>query len=226
MISKKIYKWIPKLIRREILNIKARILYDVIIKIGASGGYNNSYEGKNLVNTGAVVKNSKIGYATYISGNSTLLNIRIGRFCSIGQYVTNAFALHPSREWVSTHPAFYSPDNEIGLSFTDIQRFEEKAYLDKENGMQNEIGNDVWIGSYVKIMPGIRIGDGAIVATGSIVTKDVEPYAIVGGVPAKVIRNRFTNDQIKFLLNLKWWEKDLEWLNEKSYLFKNIEKLI
>lgn len=82
------------------------------------------------------------------------------------------------------------------------------------------IGNDVWIGQNVTIMPGVKIGDGAIIATNSTVTKDVEPYAIVGGNPAKIIKKRFSDEIIKLLLELQWWN----WADEK--IFDNLEKLV
>jgi virginiamycin A acetyltransferase len=72
------------------------------------------------------------------------------------------------------------------------------------------IGNDVWIGHNATIMPGVRIGDGAIIATNSVVTKDVKPYTIVGGNPAAVIRNRFNEEVTELLLQLQWWEWDIE----------------
>ncbi len=82
------------------------------------------------------------------------------------------------------------------------------------------IGNDVWIGQYATIMPGIKIGDGAIIASNSTVTKDVEPYSIVGGNPAKLIKKRFDNEIVDLLLSLKWWN----WDEEK--IFKNLEELV
>ncbi len=69
------------------------------------------------------------------------------------------------------------------------------------------IGNDVWIGSHALIMGGIRIGDGAVIASGAVVTKDVEPYSVVGGVLAKLIKMRFTEEQRTSLLRIKWWNK-------------------
>jgi len=72
------------------------------------------------------------------------------------------------------------------------------------------VGNDVWIGFGATIMPGVKIGDGAIIATKSVVTKDVEPYAIVGGNPAKTIRKRFSEEKIKSLLEVKWWDWPIE----------------
>lgn len=81
------------------------------------------------------------------------------------------------------------------------------------------IGNDVWIGQNATIMPGIKIGDGAIIGTNSTVTKDIEPYTIVGGNPAKVIKKRFTDDVIEILLTIKWWD----WDEQKIY--RNLEIL-
>lgn len=87
------------------------------------------------------------------------------------------------------------------------------------------IGNDVWIGSNVKILQGIKICDGAVIAAGALITKDVEPYAIVGGVPAKLIRKRFSDEDIKFLLDLKWWDKGEEWVIENAEFFEDINLL-
>lgn len=89
-----------------------------------------------------------------------------------------------------------------------------------------EIGNDVWIGDRVTILDGIRIGDGAIIGSGAVVTKDIEPYTINVGVPAKSIRKRFIEDEIKFLLEFKWWNKDWEWIKINSDKFESIENFI
>ena len=86
-----------------------------------------------------------------------------------------------------------------------------------------EVGNDVWIASDVKLLPGIVIHDGAVIAAGAVVTKDVPPYAIVGGVPAKVIRYRFTKEQIESLLDIQWWNKDEKWIREHAGLFDDVD---
>ena len=75
-------------------------------------------------------------------------------------------------------------------------------------------------------MAGVTIGDGAIVTMGSIVTRDVPPYAIVGGVPAKIIRYRFTPDQISRLLEIRWWDMDEEWIKNQAGMFDNVDKFI
>ena len=84
----------------------------------------------------------------------------------------------------------------------------------------------MWIGEDVKIKGGVTIGDGAIVAMGAVVAKDVPPYAIVGGVPAKIIKYRFSQDVIEELLSIKWWTKDDAWLKENASCFRNIDDFI
>ena len=87
------------------------------------------------------------------------------------------------------------------------------------------IGNNVWIGDKATILPGVSIGDGAVIAANAVVTKDVPPYAIVGGVPAKVIGYRYDEDTIDFLLKVKWWNKDKKWFKEHWELLCDIDKM-
>ena len=85
-----------------------------------------------------------------------------------------------------------------------------------------KIGNDVWIGEDVKILGGVTIGDGALVAAGAVVIRDVPPYTIVGGVPAKVIKSRFEPSQVEFLLKFQWWNKDEDWIKNNVEKFQDI----
>lgn len=125
----------------------------------------------------------------------------IGKFCMIASDVT--FIMNGAnhlQEAVTTYPFAI-----FGLDWSNAM--EGKSYPNKGNTI---VGNDVWIGYGATIMPGVRIGDGAIVAAKSVVTKDVEPYAVVGGNPAKIIRKRFSDDKIQRLLDVAWWNWPIE----------------
>ncbi|KTD49237.1 chloramphenicol acetyltransferase [Legionella quateirensis] len=120
----------------------------------------------------------------------------IGSFCSIGSGVSFIMAGNQGHrmEWVSTFPFFYTDDE-----------YTKNAIDGFQNAGDTEIGHDVWIGAEAMIMPGIKIGHGALIGARSVVTKNVDPYTIVAGNPAKPIRKRFSEEQIKQLLTIEWW---------------------
>lgn len=186
---------------------------------------NTKLEGANVINKSSYVVNSEIGYASYIGKNSILMFTKIGRYCSIASDFSIIQGIHPTRKWVSTHPSFFSKTKLIPISYTNENKFNELKFTSNENKYYVEIGNDVWVASKVTVLPGVVIGDGAIVAAGSIVTKDVPPYAIVAGVPAKVIGYRFSEDEIQWLQKLEWWNKDTKWINYYARYFENIKLL-
>lgn len=185
----------------------------------------SEYEGGNKISSG-VVFDGRLGYGSYIGQNSTLPKTCIGRFCSLSQNIQLVAGRHPSSKFVSTHPAFFSTLQQSGFSYVNDQKFEEYKYVDDEKKYLLKIGNDVWIGANVLLLEGITIGDGAIVGAGSVVTKDVSPYSIVAGSPARVIRYRFTEEEIAFLIEYQWWNKDKEWIKTHADLFQDISSFI
>jgi len=176
-----------------------------------------SFEGKNSLGKGTYLSNSVLGYGSYIGSNCEFTRCDIGRFCSIGSNIRVVSANHPSCGFVSSHPAFYS--DTYFFSYVKESKFNE--HLTTEAGYECEIGNDVWIGDNVLIKGGVTIGDGAVIGMGSVVTKDVEPYTIVAGVPAKKIRRRFNDDTADALLRIRWWDNTPEWIADHSEEFQN-----
>lgn len=161
-------------------------------------------------------------YATKLS------NTYIGRYSSIAADVSIIFGNHPSRDFVSTHNAFCFKDG-YSVCYTNEEHYfcqsEIVPYADPENERYCIIGNDVWIGKGVKLKCGVKIGDGAIIGAYAVVTKDVPPYAIVGGIPAKLIRYRFSEEDIQWLQELKWWNNNKEWLEKYGKFFYDIKVL-
>ncbi len=183
-------------------------------------------EGYNKIGVNVNLGGSIVGRGTYICNDSSLTSTKIGRFCSIGENVRTSLGLHPSQTFVSTHPAFFSTKKQAGFSFVKQNLFKEHHFVDQNQKYVVSIGNDVWIGNNVTIMDGIVVSDGAIIGAGSIVTKNVPAYGIVAGTPAKLIKYRFTEKQINFLLNYKWWNKENDELQHLIQLMSNIDFLI
>ena len=136
--------------------------------------------------------------ARYLLPDKGADRLIIGSFCSIGSGAAFIMAGNQGHraDWVSTFPFYWMP--------------EVPAFAGAGNGFlpagDTVIGNDVWIGSEAIIMPGVRIGDGAVIGTRTLITKDVEPYAIMGGNPARLIRKRFEDHLIGMLMEMRWWD--------------------
>ncbi len=164
------------------------------------------------------VTNSTFGDYSYVGTETRVSNATIGKFCSIGPNVLISLGIHPSRDFVSTHPVFYSTTFRCQRRFAAKQGFVEHGPV--------QIGHDVWIGAGAIISDNINIGTGAIVAAGAVVTKHVDPYAIVGGSPARLIRKRFTDDQIQQLLGSNWWTWDDNILSQHHVAFHDFDSFL
>jgi acetyltransferase-like isoleucine patch superfamily enzyme len=186
--------------------------------IMSSGLYEVSMGEYVAILSGACLTQVHIGHCSYVSNDSKLVNVSVGNFCSIGPHVQIGLRPHPSRTFVSTYPAFYTDQNTgCPVSFREDKIFDDSA-------PKTTIGNDVWIGSSAIIPGGIQIGTGAIVAAGAVVVENVPPYSIVGGNPAKIIRYRFLEEQIKLLLSSEWWNRPIEEIRQTIDAFSDIEK--
>jgi len=149
-----------------------------------------------------IVNNSEINSYSYLGKDCLVQNTTIGKFCSIANGVLIGLGNHPIDNF-STSPLFYRKRNTLSISLV-------KNDLNFEEYKPISIGNDVWIGTRSIILDGVIIGNGAIIAANSVVTKDVPPYVVIGGIPAKIIKYRFAEEMSNRILQQKWWEWDLE----------------
>ena len=151
----------------------------------------------------------KIGKYSYIGNNSFVSDTDIGSFTSISTDCYIGGTSHPTN-WVSTSPVFHKWENIMKKNFA---RHEFEIFK------RTTIGNDVWIGNRVMIKAGVKIADGAVVGMGSIVTKDIGPYEIWAGNPARMIRKRFDNETIDAFEKMRWWEWDDRKIENYADLF-------
>lgn len=199
--------------------LKTKIKYQAKyknLKVGYMSKLINVVFGQyNWLGNNVIMINSSIGDFSYISDGSVITETKMGKFCSIGPNVRIAPGKHPTHTFVSTHPAIYSNPDYC------MKNFQTKDHHNPKRDVI--IGNDVWICANAVIADGVTVGDGAIIAANAVVNSDVEPYSIVGGIPATFIKKRFKDEQINVLNKSKWWDQSLDWIEENSGIFLNIE---
>lgn len=160
---------------------------------------------------------SKFGRFTYYGSHTRINHASIGRFCSIGSFVSLGLWSHPVARNVSTHPVFYSAIGQAGgVAWLKAGQVAEAQPV--------TIGHDVWIGDHAIVRGGVRIGNGAVVGAGAVVTKDIPAYAIVAGSPARIIRMRFSLEEIEQLLQIRWWDFSEERLRALVPVFADFEQ--
>lgn len=210
-IAEPIYRW------RQYWKLKCTLWGKVRFNSTVQITLDSTFEGANSIGECSYIAGT-MGYGTYCMQNCHIEG-NIGRFCSIAADVKVARGTHPTTlPYATTSPMFFSTRKQAGTTFTAIDRFEElKAPV--------SIGNDCWIGQRALIVGGVTIGDGAVVMAGAVVTKDVPPYAIVGGVPARVVKYRYDEEMIDFLLKTQWWNKPIDWLKANHALLCDIDAL-
>lgn len=196
----------------EILGIEPTIDDDVFLAGTTLGCYTH-------VQAHSVFYDVVVGDYSYFAGYNQVFYADIGKFCSVASYARINTTNHPTYDRIAQHHFTYR-SKRFGFGEDDEKFFELRK------GKSVTIGNDVWIGHNAIIMPGVRIGNGAVIGAGTIVTKDVEPYSIVAGVPAKMINKRFSEDLIERIETIKWWDWDHRTIKESLPDFRNKEDFI
>ena len=192
--------------------------YDKGVSLFSFWDKTSDFPSKIYLASTAVLHNTQVGKYTRIRQLTSIHNSTIGKYSSISRNVRIGLGEHPTN-LISTNSIFYSyQKTEVrGDWVRETDFIEHKPIV---------IGNDVWIGEFATIKGGVKVGDGAIIASRAFVTKDVPPYAIVGGVPAKIIRYRFPEDVVNKLLEIKWWDLDEKEIEKQLPVFTifNIKK--
>ena len=168
--------------------------------------------------SGVSLESSSVGAFSYIQAGTALTNVEVGSFCSIAGGVTLGLAAHPTH-MVSTSPVFYDCEQPLPRFLTSTRVF-------TVNMPRTTVGSDVWIGQSVMVKAGVNIGVGAVIGAGAVVTRDIPPYTIVTGVPARPVRSRFAPEICQRLLESRWWELKVDELERLAPEFVDPERLL
>lgn len=196
----------------------------IYISIYSFVGNDVYFSGRNIIGKKTTINNASIGIGTYIGNDCVFNYCKIGSFCSIANGIKILKNDHPISDFLSTHPAFHRGKH-AKMKLVGLDIYTDEEFCNK-NEIKVNIGSDVWIGEDVKIMPGITIGNGAIIGAGSIVTKDIPPYSIAVGVPAKVIRKRFDDNIIIQIQNKPWWKDSVEKIKFNHLRYVRVENYL
>lgn len=180
-------------------------------KIRFSAVRKSKIDRTSKIEAGCNISHVKMAKHSFCGYDCEIIHAEIGMYTSIASGVIIGGARHPM-EWAGMSPVFYAGRDSIKKKFAEHELPMAKT---------TTIGNDVWIGRSAILMSGIRVGDGAVIGAGSVVTKDVPPYAIVAGNPAKIIRHRFSPSIINELEQIQWWNLPEDKLRNAARLIKN-----
>ena len=196
----------------NVLGIEPTVDENVILEETAIGSYTH-------IQSHCVFCNTVVGDYSYFGGYNQVFYANIGKFCSVASYARINTTNHPTYDRIAQHHFTYR-SKRFGFGEDDALFFEQRK------NKSVTVGNDVWIGHNAIIMPGLTIGNGAVIGAGAVVTKDVEPYAVVVGVPARKLRMRFPDAMVKKIERLKWWDWNHQTLKERLSDFRDMDAFI
>lgn len=191
-------------------------LAKLIKKLRLKAIKNSQIHSTSKIESGSHIVKTFVGKHSFCGYNCEITYTDIGNYCSIANNVIIGGGAHPI-SWVSTSPVFYYGKDSVKKKFSEFHRAPV---------LRTTVGSDVWIGAGVIIKQGVNVGTGSVIGMGSVVTKDIPPYAIVGGVPAKILKYRFSQEIIDELLKSEWWLMDDSLLSEFVDEIRNPDRFI